>query len=330
MSNFDSMTDWEKLRSMLQNSELSGAPREIDEEEMRRSLSTRVRGQDHVIDDLCRLIRVQWGKRERKRPIASVLFLGPTATGKTELAKAMAQFLFEDEKNLLFLNCESYSGAHSKDQLIGVPRGYSGWESGGQLTRPVIQNKRRLVLFDEVEKAYSGIFDLFLSMMGEGRLVEAGTEREADFTESIIVLTSNAEAAQIAKIDAQLSDPQEKANAIKQHLRDTNKFRAEILGRFDRIYVFRPLSGMINAEIAIIKMRSLAKEFGVDLAYVSPDLVFEAMQRSQKLKDFGTRELDRVINEMLGDAMLQARQHNVKRIKLRADSDGVLHVDPAD
>ncbi len=203
-------------------------------------------------------------------------------------------------------------------------------DKGGQLTRPVMNNRKRLVLFDEVEKAWSGIFDLFLSMMGDGRLTEQGSGKEANFTQSIIVLTSNAEADAITKIDQQIEDPQEKVNAIKQHLRDSKVFRAEILGRFDRIYVFKPLSGMVNAKIAVMKMRSLAKEYGLELAFVSPQLVVEAMQKGNKLKDFGVRELDRVIGEMLGDAMYEARRNNIKKIKLRLDPDGVLQIDPED
>ena len=330
MSDMESMTDWKELERLLGDQDRAGEEIHVDEEGMSAALKNKVAGQDHVIDDLCRLLRLQAAKKERKRPIANLFFVGPTGVGKTELAKAMAHYLYEDEKNMLRFDCAEFSGPESKTRLIGTPQGYVDADKGGQLTRPVMNNRKRLVLFDEVEKAWSGIFDLFLSMMGDGRLTEQGSGKEANFTQSIIVLTSNAEADAITKIDQQIEDPQEKVNAIKQHLRDSKVFRAEILGRFDRIYVFKPLSGIVNAKIAVMKMRSLATEYGLELAFVSPQLVVEAMQKGNKLKDFGVRELDRVIGEMLGDAMYEARRNNIKKIKLRLDPDGVLQIDPAD
>ncbi|MCC6427135.1 MAG: ATP-dependent Clp protease ATP-binding subunit [Phycisphaerales bacterium] len=323
------ITDVEKLKALLAQSQEGDKARAIDEAGMAKALKNRVRGQDHVVDDVSRLIRLQWGKLERKRPICNLLFLGPTGTGKTELAKAMAEYLFENEKNMIRFDCSEFSGAEGKTRLIGTPTGYVGADSGGQLTRPMLNNPKRLVLFDEIEKAWSGIFDLFLSMMGDGRLTEQGSGRVADFTQAIIVLTSNAESEAIGKIQAQVSDPQEQTNAVKQHLRDSKVFRPEILGRFDRIFVFKPLEGIVNAEIAVIKMRSLAKEYGLELAYVGPELIVEAMTKGNKLKDFGVRELDRVINEMLGDAMDAARRAGLKKVKLHVDEIGDLGVEPA-
>lgn len=329
MDDMESMTNWEELGRLLEQAEQVGASRTIDEAQMSTALKGRVVGQDHVVDDLCRYLRLQWAKQERTRPLASFLFVGPTGTGKTELAKAVASYLYDDEKNMLLFDCADFSGPEAKNRLIGVPKGYQGWESGGQLTRQVRNNPRRVILFDEVEKAWAGIFDLFLSMLGDGRLTEASSGQEADFTQAIVVLTSNAEAEAIAKIDEQITDPQEKTNAIKQHLRDSKVFRAEILGRFDRIYVFKPLSGNVMARIAILKMNALARQYGLELAYVAPQLVFEAMQKSNKIKEFGVRELDRIIGEILGDAMYEAKRNNIKRIKLCLNADGVLQVDPA-
>lgn len=330
MDNVQGLTDWDRLKDLLAGTTKSGESRDIDEEDMRTALKARVRGQDHVIDDVCRLIRQQWGKKERNRPIANLFFVGPTGTGKTELAKAMAAYLYEDEKNMVRFDCGEFTGPEGLTRLIGTPTGYVGAESGGHLTRPVLNNKKRFILFDEIEKAYSQIFNVFLSMMGEGKVTEQGSGRVADFTQSIIVLTSNAEAEAIAKIDAQISDAHERTNAIKQHLRDSKVFRAEILGRFDRIYVFKPLSGLINAEIAILKIRALAKEYGLELAYVSPELVVEAMNKSAKLADFGVRELDRVIQELLGDAMYEAKRSQISRVRLKLDDDGALAIEPAD
>ncbi len=294
----------------------------LDEDAMRRALSARVRGQEHIVEDVTRLIRQQKAKLTRGRPIANLLFLGPTGTGKTELAKAMAEFLFGDAQHMLRFDCSEFSGLEAKARLIGVPTGYVGADQGGQLTRPVANNPRRLVLFDEIEKAYSGVFDLFLSMLGEGRLTEQGSGRVADFTQSIIVLTSNAEYEAIGRLREQITDPLEQVDAIKKHLRDAKVFRPEILGRFDRICVFRPLSEEVLAEIAALKTISLARQFELELQYVDPALLYDALLASFKVAEFGARELERIVDSLFAESMIAARQAGATSIRIVAGPDG--------
>ena len=308
--------------------DITDESRVIDELEMATAVKKRVRGQDAVVDDLARLVRLQWAKQTRKKPIANLLLLGPTGTGKTEVCKALAEYLFGDEKNMLLLDCADFSGPEGKTRLIGTPTGYVGSESGGQLTRPMINNPKRIVVFDEVEKAWPGIFDLFLAMMGDGRLVEQGSGQSADFTQSIIVLTSNAEHEAIGRIQQQINDPHERADAVKKHLRDCKVFRPEIIGRLDRVYVFEPLDGIVLAEIAALKMKTLANQYGVELRFVAPELIVEAMQKGNKLKDFGARELDRVVDELLAEPMLMAKNAGASTIAIRLDPSGELLVEP--
>jgi ATP-dependent Clp protease ATP-binding subunit ClpA len=163
------ITDKERLFEMLAQRR-KGKSRIIKEAEMNAALKGRVQGQDHIIDDLCKFIRLQWGKEHRGKPIANLLFVGPPATGKTELAKAMTEYLFDDEDNMLRFDCSEFSGPEGKTRLIGTSTGYVGASEGGHLTRPMLSNPRRLVLFDEIEKAHSVLLDLMLSLMGEGRL----------------------------------------------------------------------------------------------------------------------------------------------------------------
>lgn len=329
MPKLEKLTNLAELERLLQQ-QTTGESRAIDAENMAEALKDHVKGQDHVVDELVRLIKREWAKEKRKRPIANLLFLGPTGTGKTELAKAIAEYLYGDEKAMVRFDCSEFTGPEAKTRLIGTPLGYVGSGQGGQLTRPVINNPKRLILFDEIEKAYTQVMDLFLQLMGDGRLTEQGSGEVADFTQSIVILTSNAEAEAIGKLQEEMTDYQEMVNAVKGHLSATGKFRPEIIGRIDRVYVFKPLGGMVMAEIVALKMTNLAKEYGLELTYVDPRLILEAMQRGNKLKKFGVRELDREIGNMLGEDLVAAKQAGGKKIRLDIEDDGVIAISPVD
>src|ERR1700752_1655484 len=138
MADIRGMTDWEQLKRLLANQDDDGKTMRIDEPALLEHLQGRVKGQDPILKDVARLIRLQAAKQQKTRPICNLLFLGPTGTGKTELANAIGSFLFDEEKSVLRFDCSELNGAHSKDRLIGTPAGYVASEQGGQLTRPVL------------------------------------------------------------------------------------------------------------------------------------------------------------------------------------------------
>ena len=323
MADINRMTDWEKLKQMIEDSSLDDKSQDVSEVKLLAFLIARIKGQDEILQDVARLIRLSWKKKERNRPICSLLLMGPTGTGKTEMAKCLTEYLFGNEKDMLRFDCSELSNPDmAKSRLTGSSSGFVGSESGGQLTRPMMANPRRLVLFDEIEKAHPLVFDLLLQVMGDGRLTEQSTGKVADFTQSIVVLTSNAIAEEAAKATHGMKDYHEILNALKTLLAESKMFRPEILGRIDKVYQFKPLTGMIVAEIATLKIARLAHDYGLEVEFVAPELLIQALEANHKVSKFGIRELERILFDLFAPSLAEMRDKKVKTVSFAVDDGG--------
>jgi len=237
---------------------------------MEERLERRVVGQSDAVHALARAVRRgRVGLRDPRRPIGSFLFLGPSGVGKTELAKALAAFLFDDEAALTRLDMSEFMERHMAARLLGAPPGYADSEQGGFLTEAVRRRPYSVLLFDEVEKAHQDVFNLLLQVLDDGRLTD-GRGRLAGFTNTVVILTSNIGSERILEADARLFESAEGRDALRDVLTDQlgKFFRPEFLNRIDDVIVFRPLDKEHLSRIADIqldKVRELLAPRGVRL-----------------------------------------------------------------
>jgi len=264
---------------------------------MESELHKRVVGQDEAISAVSRAVRrSRAGIKEAGKPIGSFIFLGPTGVGKTELAKALAEFLFDDESRLIRIDMSEYMESHSVARLIGSPPGYVGYEEGGQLTEAVRRRPYSVVLFDEIEKAHPEVFNVLLQILDDGRLTDS-KGRTIDFKNTIIIMTSNLVSDQITQLSGQTKKQQEAVDqALKSH------FKPEFLNRLDGIIIFQPLdqnqiADIVELQIKEVEQRLLDKGIRLQLSAAAKEQL--AKQGFDPI--FGARPLKRIIEHEILD-----------------------------
>ncbi|MGK9167374.1 ATP-dependent chaperone ClpB [Inquilinus limosus] len=298
---------------------------------MEEKLKSRVVGQDEAVTAVSNAVRrARAGLQDPNRPIGSFLFLGPTGVGKTELTKALAEFLFDDEAAMVRVDMSEYMEKHAVSRLIGAPPGYVGYDEGGALTEAVRRRPYQVVLFDEVEKAHPDVFNVLLQVLDDGRLTD-GQGRTVDFRNTLIVMTSNLGSEHLAVASIEQDDEgeidfvsREKVlMAVRQH------FRPEFLNRLDEMIVFRRLTranmtGIV--EIQLGRLRRLLEDRKIVLELDDRAKGWLAEQGYDPI--YGARPLKRVIQRELQNplatAILEGRVADDSTVKVTASEDGLV------
>ncbi|MBI5780250.1 MAG: ATP-dependent chaperone ClpB [Rhodocyclales bacterium] len=296
---------------------------------MEDHLHQRVVGQDEAVRLVCDAIRrSRAGLGDENRPIGSFLFLGPTGVGKTELCKALADFLFDSEDHMIRVDMSEYMEKHSVARLIGAPPGYVGYEEGGYLTEQVRRKPYSVILFDEVEKAHPDVFNVLLQVLDDGRLTD-GQGRTVDFRNTVIVMTSNLGSQRIMQMAG--DDYQVIKLAVLAEVRGF--FRPEFLNRIDEVVVFHPLAEEHIAGVARIQLRRLeARLARMDMALEVTEEALRELAKAGYDPVYGARPLKRAIQDLienpLAKAILEGRFGPKDTIRVTVEH-GIFHFDKA-
>jgi len=267
---------------------------------MEDRLRQRVVGQEDALKRVASAIRrSRAGLSDTKRPIGSFIFLGPTGVGKTELARALAEFLFDDEKLMIRIDMSEYMEKHAVSRLIGAPPGYVGYEEGGQLTEQVRRHPYSVVLFDEIEKAHPDVFNVLLQILEDGRLTD-GKGRTVDFRNTVLVMTSNVGSTAIFELSGK--DPEKARKEAMEALRAA--FRPEFINRIDEIVIFNPLgkeqlAGIVKLLLKNVERLLAERQITLEITPAATELLL----REGYDPAFGARPLRRTIQRLIQDPL---------------------------
>ncbi|MDD8015103.1 MAG: ATP-dependent chaperone ClpB [Acidobacteriota bacterium] len=289
---------------------------------MESLLGQRVLGQEQAIRAVSNTVRrARAGIQDASRPVGSFIFLGPTGVGKTELARALAEFLFSDEKAMVRLDMSEYMEKHTVSRLIGAPPGYVGYEEGGQLTEAIKRRPYSLILLDEIEKAHPDVFNVLLQILDDGRLTD-GKGRTIDFKNTLIIMTSNLGSQVIKELSLDYEVMEKEIRKILE-----SHFKPEFLNRIDEIIIFRPLSKavilkIVDLQIADLRKRLESRKIGVELTGAAKELLaehgFDPVYGARPLK----RTIQREIQNPLALKLLEGDFREGDGVKISVDKKG--------
>ena len=273
------------------------------------------------IEMYCRSVE---NEHKLRKPIASYLILGPTGTGKTYCSDLISQLIYP-EKGYLRLGMNELKSETDVNHLFGNPSAANNNDQGGLLTRPILKNPYQVVLLDEIEKCHPAIHDSLYQVLDAGRSIEKSSGREVDFTNCVFLATGNISETAQRKLDVEKEknlSPEQWKKEVIEALSSEMGFDYPFLARFDKIFYFPELNDIVVAEIAILKLIKIYKENGLSLTYTEPEVIFEAIERIQPIRNLGVREMGRVIQDMTQKPMLEAKRQAIEYVQLNVNDMG--------
>jgi len=287
---------------------------------MEERLHQRVIGQNKAVEAISNAVRrSRSGLQDANRPIGSFLFLGPTGVGKTELCKALAEVMFDDETAMVRIDMSEFMERHTVSRLVGAPPGYVGYEEGGQLTEAVRRRPYSVILLDEIEKAHTDVFNILLQLLDDGRLTD-GQNRTVDFTNTIVVMTSNIGSQMIQRVAEEGGSEEEMQQAVQDSLK--TKFLPEFLNRIDETIIFEPLRKEQIRKIVVLQIQRLEKQLVENHYRLNvTERAIDAISSEGYDPVYGARPLKRVIQRRLQNKIA------TELLRREENNGGSIHVD---
>jgi len=289
-------------------------------------LHGRIIGQDMPVEAVAKAIRKnRAGLKNPDQPIGSFMFLGPTGTGKTELAKALAELLFADESAMIRFDMSEFMQEHSVQRMTGAPPGYVGYEEGGQLTEPVRRKPYSVLLFDEIEKAHAKVLDIFLQLLDDGRLTD-GQGRTVDFSNTVVIMTSNLEGPWIS--EQSLAGKEIDLDVLRGKLVKDWGLRPEFVNRFDALVAFHSFTEEQIEKIVGLQLKKLRKTLAAkDLSLDVTDAAMKVLGKLSYDPTMGARPCKRTIDQRiispLADLLLASEAEGERTLRVDADGEEI-------
>lgn len=279
-----------------------------------------LRGHDVVVDAVVAGLRRSLSLAGPGRTLGAFMLVGPTGTGKTYLAELFAKELYPDSQPLI-LRMNQYKQPEDVYTLIGPPPGQPGYEVGGALTRPVLENPYRVILLDELDKCHKDVRDCLYNVLDAGECREKSSGRLVHFNACVFFATSNAGVEQLRALKSEPLPESARMGRMRDVLTDKAGFEKPLLARFDDVYFLDTLEPIHVAEVACLRLAAQWKQYGIDVRYAEPELILEAMRQNEDFREYGVRQLYRLIQELTDESIQSARKLGHTKVKLGIDPD---------